>query len=224
MVCAVLQTFFCAWIGYGFARSKSRFIQFLFSFVILTIMIPPQLIRIPLFMFFRYPDIWGILQALTGKALPFNTIDTLVPMIILSVTGLGLRCGLFIFMMRQFYRGLPHELLEAACVDGAGVYRTYFQIVFPLGKNLMLTIFILVVAWQWTDGFYSTLFFPNFKMLPSILSRVTVVNDLNALEGTLASGLLLNTATVLILLPLNVIYILAQKQMVEGIERSGIVG
>lgn len=224
MVCAILQTIFVSWIGYGFAKSKSKIVGILFAFVILTILVPPQLIRTPLFMMFRFPDFWEISQTLTGKAITGSLIDSIWPMVILSVTGLGLRCGLFIFMMRQFYKGLPAELSESAYVDGAGVYKTYFKIIFPLGKNLMLTIFILVFAWQWTDSFYSTVFFPNFKQLPSIISAVTNISDLNAMEGSLMSGLLINTANILVLLPILIIYVFAQKYMTEGIERSGIVG
>ncbi len=222
LMCAVVQVFVCAFIGYGFARFNFRGSRLLFALVIFTIVVPPQTIMLPLFMKFRYFDVFGILELLSGVTV--KTVDTVVPMLLLSMTGLAFRCGLFIFLMRQFYRGVPEELNEAAYVDGAGVYRTYFSIIFPLGRTLMVTVFIFVFAWQWTDTFYSGLFFSNMKMVSAIVSEVTLIPSMNIASGSVSSGLMINTATILILAPLLVLYLFMQRLMVEGIERSGIVG
>ncbi len=177
---------------------------------------------LPLFMKFRCFDVFGILQAVFGVTI--KTVDTIVPLLMLSLTGLAFRCGLFIFLMRQFYRGTPDELNEAAYVDGAGVYRTFFSIIFPLGRSLMITIFIHAFVWQWTDTFYSGLFFSNMKVLSSMVADVTLIPSLQVSGGSALSGLMVNTATMLILFPLLVVYLCTQRLMIEGIERSGITG
>lgn len=222
LMCAVIQTFICSFIGYGFAKFRFRGRKLFFGIVIFTIVIPPQTILLPLFMKFRYFDVFGILQAVFGVSI--KTVDTVVPLLMLSLIGLAFRCGLFIFLMRQFYRGTPDELNEAAYVDGAGVYRTFFSIIFPLGRSLMITIFIFAFAWQWTDTFYSGLFFSNLKVLSSMVADVTLIPSLQIAGGTALSGLMINTATILILFPLLIIYLFTQRLMVEGIERSGITG
>ena len=222
LMCVVIQTFICSSVGYGFAKFRFKGRGLLFAAVIFTIVIPPQTIMLPLFMKFRYFDVFGILQAVFGVTI--KTVDTIVPLLMLSLTGLAFRCGLFIFLMRQFYRGTPDELNEAAYVDGAGVYRTFFSIIFPLGRSLMITIFIYAFVWQWTDTFYSGLFFSNMKVLSSMVADVTLIPSLQVSGGSALSGLMVNTATMLILFPLLVVYLCTQRLMIEGIERSGITG
>ncbi len=157
--------------------------------MIFTIAIPPQTIMLPLFMKFRCFDVFGILQAVFGVTI--KAVDTIVPLLMLSLTGLAFRCGLFILLMRQFYRGTPDELNEAAYVDGAGVYRTFFS---------------------------------NMKVLSSMVADVTLIPSLQVSGGSALSGLMVNTATMLILFPLLVVYLCTQRLMIEGIERSGITG
>ena len=123
-------------------------------------------------------------------------------------------------MMRQFFQGVPAELSEAAEVDGSGVFKTFFRIILPLSTSMMLTVFLFSFAWSWTDDFYSSLFFTDFNLLNKI---VHVSRGLFGSQS-MSVSIRLNTAALLIVVPLLIVYIIAQKRFVQGIESSGIVG
>ena len=153
MLVAIATTLCAAFVGYGLARFRFKGRFLLLFVVLLSIIIPPQIIMMPLFTHFRCFEVYGVIELLTGKTV--SMMNTYWPSFLLSITGFGFRSGLFILLMWQFYRGIPHELMEAAYVDGAGVYKTYFHIVFPLGRSLRITIFLLALSWSWTDTFYA---------------------------------------------------------------------
>lgn len=222
LVCAVIQTFICTMVGYGLAKFRFRGRGLVFALVIATIVIPPQTIMVSLYMKFRYFDIFGILQALGLPTLQLN--DSLIPMVLLSGTGLGLKNGLYIFVMRQFFLGVPDELGEAAQVDGATAKRSFFQIMLPLATPMMVTIFLLSFSWQWTDTFYSSLLFAKMKLLPNIVFSVQQISQAGIFQNTMMSSVLINTAAPLVVFPLIIFYLFAQKKLVQGIERSGLVG
>lgn len=209
-----------AFAGYGFAKFRFRGKTLVFFLVILSIVVPPQTIMMSLYSKFRYFDVFGLFQATAGVS--GNLTDTFLPTALLSATGFGFRGGLFIFLMRQFYLGIPKELMEAAYVDGANVYRSYFSIVFPLGRSLMITVFLLSFSWTWTDTFYANIFMQGTNLVSQLVSRVTTMDA--DVAHIITNGVNLNAATMLTLLPLLVIFIVGQKFMVEGIERSGLVG
>jgi len=176
---------------------------------------------------FRYFDIYGIFKLVCWifkQPLP-NLLNTYWPLVLLSITGLAFKNGLYIFIFRQFYKGVPDELEEAAYVDGSGIFRTYFRIIFPLTIPMMVTIFMFAFSWQWTDNFYTTLFFTTSgpHMLPNI---VTIPPSLQVsfAASDLYNSAITNTAGLLIIIPLFVIFLFAQNSLVEGVERSGIVG
>ena len=123
-------------------------------------------------------------------------------------------------MMRQFFRGVPDELEESAYIDGSGVFRTFFTIILPLSVPMMITIFLFAFSWQWTDYFYTGLFFPTGKTV--FLSNFTATGAVQAAgaEGAANSA----TASMLIIAPLIVMYLFCQRYLIQGIERSGIVG
>ena len=219
---ALLQTLVAACVGYGFAKFKFRGKGILFACVLITLLIPPHTMLTSMFLHFRYFDFWGLLR-LIGQ--PIRLTDTFIPMFILAATGIGLKNGLYIFVMRQFYRGIPDELLDAGYIDGAGIYGTFARIVFPLSVSPMLTVFLLSFAWQWTDTFYSGIFYGSRRMLPNILNFITI-ERLNVIEMivTQLHSVRLNTGIVLIILPLIILFVFAQRYFIQGIERSGITG
>lgn len=222
LVCAVLQMFISSMVGYGLAKFKFRGRGILFAFVILTIIIPTTTIYTSLYLHFRYFDVFGIIEAITGSSL--KLVDNISPMVLLSLTGFGLKNGLFIFVMRQFYLGVPKELNEAALVDGSNPIHSYFAIMYPLSRSMRITVFILSFAWQWTDTFYSGLFFRSTVVLPNILDKVAVISSEGIVGNSTMSGIMTNTAVLLIVLPLFIFFLFAQKLLVQGIERSGLVG
>ena len=230
LLCGLVQTFICCVIGYGFAKYKFKGSGLLFALVIFTMIVPHQTLKYSMFLKFRYFDIgifnFGILK-LFGDADGINLTDTYIPLLMLSLFGLAFKNGLYIFMMRQFFRGVPDELEESAYIDGSGVFRTFIQIILPLSVPMMITIFLFAFSWQWTDNFYTTtsMFFPGRGQL--LLSKiVSVPKTLNTdyAGGTMYSAAIRNTCGLLIIAPLIVIYLFCQKYLVQGIERSGITG
>lgn len=174
--------------GYGFAKFQFKGKILMFGVVILSIVIPPQTVMLSLFSKFRYFDIFGLLRIITGDTIVLT--GSFLPAAILAVTGFGFRGGLFIFLMRQFYSGLPKELLEAAYVDGASVYRTYFSIIFPLGKTLMVTVFLLSFSWMWTDTFYANILYSDINIVSRIIAQSqSTIGSAGVVAGTLVSGM-----------------------------------
>ena len=227
---AALQLVSCLLTAYGFARFKFPGKNILFACVVLTLIVPPQILMLPMFMEYRFFDVFGVINVLNWK--PLNLIDTPWPFLLSGATTMGFKNGLYIYMLRQFFKGMPKELEEAAFVDGCGKFRTFIQIMLPSAKSMMVTIFLFGFVWQWTDSFYSGLYLPTFKVMSSTLSSLAaeVHNRYNTFGGSMNfispgfASMMNNTGVILVILPLIVLYLICQRYFVESIERSGIVG
>lgn len=220
----VIQVLICSMVGYGFARFNFPGKGILFACVVVMIVIPTNTIMLPLYMTFSNFDVFGIIKAVTGSSL--NLLATPVPMYIMTAFGCGLRSGLYIYMFNQFFRGLPKEIEEAAFVDGAGTWYTYFRIMLINAMPSVVTVAIFSMVWQYNDTFYANLFLVSdniviskkISTIEASISNVEKILDPNILELFLDAGI------VLIMIPIVLIYIALQKQFIEGVERSGIVG
>ena len=152
-----------------------------------------------------------------------NLCNTYFPLVLLSLGGLAFKNGLYIFLLRQFFRGIPDELEESAYMDGSGPLRTFFQIILPVSIPMMITVFLFAFCWQWTDDFYTGLFFNStnvnvlvkFVDIPSSLKMDYAGQDLYY-------SAIRNTCGLMIILPLVVLYAFCQRFLVQGIEHSGI--
>ena len=222
VVSALLQTLVSVCVGYGLAKFRFRGRGIVMAAVVFTLLIPPSTILTSLYLQFQFFDFFGIL-GIFGSYVKLT--DTFWPMIIMSATGLALKNGLFIFVMRQSFMGIPDEMLEAAYIDGAGVYRTFGQITMPLNLSQMVTVFLISFCWQWTDSFYSSIFYSDVKLLPNIISAIRSYHS--TLTGPAAEYSLeglLNIGLILIIVPLVIIYLFGQRFIKQGIERSGLTG
>ena len=164
-----------------------------------------------------YDTIW------TNTGLNLN--NSYWPMVILSITGLGFKNGLYVFLLRQFFMGVPDELEESAYIDGSGVFRTFFTVIIPLSVPMLITVFLFAFSWQWTDNFYTDLFFTNTKivLINKIVANAppkTLVTDYPG--QTLYYAAIRNTCGIMIIAPLVIMYAFFQKYLVQGIERSGL--
>lgn len=230
--CALLQTIACSLIGYGLAKFKFRGNKFVFFAVVLTLAIPHGTLQSAIYYRFRYFDFFGLFKLFSGgKFQGINMLETVLPLLILSATGLAFKNGLYIFMLRQFFRGVPDELEESAYLDGANTFRTFVQVILPLSIPMMITVFLFAFCWQWTDDFYIPLFFTVKS--PALMTNLTAGLPPTSLAATYskvtgssagymramqyACGLLASV-------PLIVLYLFCQRYLVQGIERSGIVG
>ncbi len=231
----MVQLFASAIVGYGFAHANFKGHNLLFLFVILTIIVPPQVIMLPQYFHFQSFDILGIIEGLSGS--PLNLLGKTGVIYLMSALGMGFRSGLFIFLFRQYYRGLPKELEEAALIDGCGYFRTFFQIILPNTASIMLTVGVFSFVWNYGDTFYTGLFAENTGLLAQFLGQrfqttTWVSNAFNELtlqpQGTQANPLLLGAAQgaakVLFITPLLILYFIVQRKFVQSFERSGIVG
>lgn len=220
----ILQVLVCSMVGYGFARFNFPFKNVLFACVVVMIVIPTNTIMLPLYMTFAQFDVFGIISAVTGS--PVNLLSSPVPMYILTLFGCGLRSGLYIYIFNQFFRGLPKEIEEAAFVDGAGTWYTYFRIMLVNALPSVVTVAIFSMVWQYNDTFYARLFLISddiiiSKKIASIEANISNVEKI--LDPTILE-LFLDAGIVLIMIPIIIIYVALQKQFIEGVERSGIVG
>ena len=160
--------------------------------------------------------------ALNGVLQGSSLINTPWPFVLLSSTCLGLKNGLYVYMMRQYFSGVPAAVEEAASIDGCGHFRIFYQIMLPGARSMLLTVFLFSFVWQWTDSYYSSMLAPNLPTLNMQLFGMT--EQLIANHGNIASSLLESPQFLLLILPLIILYLFTQRYFVEGIERSGIVG
>jgi len=229
-VVSLCQLASCTYIGYGLARFQWRGSGILMGLGIFTLIVPPQMIRIPLYLHFRYFDMLGIL-----KGQPLNLVGTYWPFVLTGLTGSGFRNGLFIYIMRQFFKGMPRELEEAAYVDGCGFLSTFFRVMLPSSVPGLIVVFLFSFVWQWNDYFYTTMFMSTKNFLPQALEMVAskaaeVIRQTDMVAVT--SGLVQdnfntvinNAGMIMVITPLLIIYLLMQRYFVESIERTGLVG
>ena len=285
LIAALLQTFTCCWIGYGFAKFKFRGRGLVFLLVMLTMIIPHQTLQRSMYLQFHQFDVLGIVRFLNGGGIEifgwnvkelgegvktfFESIDVFkenpvtgkveiplwyeynvgetatieireaginiarsyLPMILMSLGGLAFKNGLYIFLLRQFFRGIPDELEESAYIDGCGTFHTFFRIILPLSIPMLITVFLFSFCWQWTDTFYVNQVLDlgdSRNLLIDLISR-TVPEDFMQLatkEAGPAAGvyksMITNTCGLMIIFPLVILYAFCQKFLVQGIEHSGI--
>ena len=231
VVSALLQVVTCSYIAYGFARFRFRGRSLLFGLVILTIIVPPQAIIVPMYLNFTDVDFLGIVRgisALTGTELRINLINTPFTFYLPSLFGVGLRSGLFIFIYRQFFQNLPRELEEAAWIDGAGPLRAYFSIAVPNARISTLTVLIFSIVWHWNDIYLSSMFFvedfPLSVSLSQIRQGIESTSGFSASAETATIRTILMAGCLIFIAPILLMYLFLQKRFIQSIETVGIVG
>lgn len=220
----LIQIFICSMVGYGFARFNFPGKKLLFGCVVVMIVIPTHTIMLPLYMTFKLFDPLGLCTLIFGKPLSF--MGTPIPMYILTAFGCGLRSGLYIYIFNQFFRGLPKEIEEAALVDGAGIWYTYFNIMLRNAIPSVITVAVFSMVWQYNDTFFAKLFLlPQDQAIGIRISSLVanIANQFQIMDKTV-QNLYLDAGIVLMMVPVVLIYVFLQKHFIEGVERSGIVG
>lgn len=211
---ALLQTLVCSLTGYGLAHYQFKGKGIVFALVLATFIIPTQITMIPQFLMYR--DL-GILYSLKSYLFP-------------AVMGQGMRSSIFVLIFFLFFRQVPVSLTEAAEVDGARQTVVFFRVAVPIAKPGFLISFLLSTVWYWNETYLASLYFgSNIKTLPMKLeSFVETFNQMiSASEGqagATANESVQMAGTLLIILPLLLLFFVAQKQFIEGIEKTGITG
>ena len=212
--CSFCQIISTAVTGYGFARFQFKGKKILFAVVILMILVPPQVILLPQYDLF--------------KAL--GVINTAWTMYLPAMTANGIRAGIMIFIFRQFFRGLPKELEDAACLDGCGPFRTFLVIMMPNALSSFLTVFLFAVVWYWNDYYVCNAFFSSNRTLALTIKNIQPVlnaalfNDASLRVSAREYVVWTQAACLMSISPMLLMYVFLQKHFTEGIERSGLVG
>ena len=189
------------------------------------------MIIIPSYVNFSSVDFLGILGLISkavGHDIRPNLINTPWVFILPSICGVGIRGGLFIYIFSQFFKSMPKELEEAAAIDGAGPWKTFFTIVLPSAGAAMITVILFAVVWHYND-YYLAQMYTNEQTLSIAVNTFSgngLINDLN-LDTVTASMLVIQVLAagcLLYMIPLLIFYIAMQKKFVASVANSGIVG
>ena len=207
---AILQTFVASLIGYGFAKFEFPLKRIIFAIVILTYIIPPQLIMIPRFVLFN----------------DLNLVGTIWSILLPASLGQGLYSAVFILIFYQFYKMIPKALEEAAQIDGASPFYVYIKIAVPLSVPSFITSFLFSFVWYWNETYTSSLMLNNLveTLQLRLLTFVSSYQDLFPGEAALINEGIRMSATLLIILPMLIVYIFIQKLFIQGIDQSGLAG
>lgn len=197
-VCVTAELITSAMSGYAFARMNFKGKDAIFLLYLATMMIPFQAIMVPQFMVFKYLHIYNTHWAL------------LLPRL----------CTVFgTFMMRQYFSAIPFELSEAARIDGAGEFKTFYKVILPLAKPGLATLGIITFVWRWNDYEAPLIFISKKELYTLPLALVNFVDDVGQQQDTLIIA-----AGVCALLPMLLVFALGQKYLIGGITSGGVKG
>lgn len=196
MIGTVLSSALCA---YGFARIKFPGRDVWFMLVLASIMLPGAVTLIPLFIIYS----------------KIGWLDSFYPLIVPAYFGGG---AFNIFFMRQYFKTIPMELEEAAIMDGAGRFRIWWQIILPLSKPVLATVSVLTFQGVW-NSFYGPLIFLSSP------DNYTLALGINSFKGLYATQIpLMMAMSMLMVVPMIIVFFVAQRQMIRGVIMSGIKG
>ena len=215
--CVLIQLVTCLFVSYGFARFEFRFKGLLFGLLVFSLIVPVQTYIIPLYVNMK----------------TMHLLDTYWQFYLMAALGTGIRSGLYIYIFRQYFRGLPKELEEAAYLDGCNPLRTFLHIMVPNVKGAILVVFVLSIVWYYNDYTLTGMLLNSDYPLSIALTGVSTAlnNTVQGMVGQtigsdikLLSDSILSAACLVVALPLIGVYVAVQKHFTEGIERSGLVG
>ncbi len=193
---AVGQLVTASLAGFAFARMEFKGKGIIFGLLLSTTMIPTEVVIIPEFL-------------LMAK---LNWLDTYLPLIVPSFL-----VGTFgTFMLREFFMSIPEELVEAARLDGASTFQIYRKIFIPLSMPAMTTLFLIGFIHNWNELLRPVLYISSSNLRTITIGLTSFQNEFGAQWNLLLSG------AVISILPLLIVYILAQRYVVEGIATTGL--
>lgn len=229
-----IQLFMSAMAGYSLARTDFKGKNLVFFLVVFVFIIPRQSFLITQYLHFKHFDILGIFKLFMGHDI--DLINKPITLYLLAIFGFSVNQSLFIFIFRQFFKGLPVEIEEASLIDGAGFYKTYFKIMLPNAMPAILTVAVLAFVWAYGDTYYTNYFNPDGPYFGVIIDRT--FKDANnwyinnqarqwfdtSTTNDLAFEALKQASIITFLTPLMIIYFFVQRKIVENLDRVGIVG
>ncbi len=218
---SVIQVISCSIVGYGLARYNFKGKKLVFAILIISFIMPQQLVLLETF---RVYDLVGFTGTVWAFAAP-------------AIFAQGIKSQLFILICWSFFKQIPKALSEAAQIDGAGHFKQFLKIAIPSASGALVVVFLFSFVWYWNEEYLSNLYF--YSASNDIRGYAPLITQLAKFDGTYSSSIdannsadtrpSLNTslsmcATVLTIAPLLVFYFILQKQFVESVDRAGITG
>ncbi|MEJ1157571.1 carbohydrate ABC transporter permease [Prosthecomicrobium sp. N25] len=187
----------CSLAAYAFTRLKFAGRDFWFAMMLGTLMMPHHVVLIPQYVLF----------------LNIGWVDTILPLVVPKFLAVD---AFFIFLMVQFFRGIPRELDEAAAMDGCGPWRIYWRIMLPLSLPVLATAAIFTFIWTWDDFFAPLIYLNDMGSYTAQLGLRAFVDS----SGKSDWGALF-AMSVLTLLPVFVVFLFFQRLLIDGIATTG---
>ena len=208
----------CAIIGYGLARFEFPFKKVVLAVIVFTFILPSQVTMIPTYALYSQIGILG----------------TILPCVVPPLLGMGINAPIFILIFWQFFRQVPKVLIEAAQIDGAGYFKSFFRISLPSATPAFITVGLFSFVWYWNESYLTEMYVSGVMTKSGWTSLVIQLDNFasnyNTYATTAASGATsINEAinmsgTMLSILPLLLMYFVLQRYFVESIDKTGITG
>ena len=251
LVLMAIQVFMSAMTGYTMARVKYRWLSpIMFLLVILVFLTPRQSLLLSQYIYFKNFDGLGLVPLLqkifpgaswlqhpvAGKEGVIMLINQPAALYMMAALGNGVSQSLMILIFSQFFKNIPKELEEAALIDGCGFYKTYFKIMVPNAIPAIVIVAILSFVWNYGDTYYTRYFDPKGAHLGAQLAttfidanKYTLLDRVRAwyavpVTTDMTFDALKQAGVLIFLAPLVVLYLFAQRWLVENLENSGLVG
>ncbi|MBN9387558.1 MAG: carbohydrate ABC transporter permease [Chloroflexi bacterium] len=196
-LCMIGSCFWGALAAYGFSRIEFKGRDQLFFLYLAMLMIPPQILFVPRFIMFNWAGIYNTHWALI---LPGQ----------FTIFG--------VFLLRQFFKGIPREISESAAIDGAGHLRIFSQIILPLAKPALVTFCILDFSWNWNNYEDALVFLVDRNLYTVPLGLTNFIGEHNVdYNGMMA-------AAVAAIIPMLIVFLVGQKFIIQGVANTGVKG
>ena len=205
LVVGIIQVISCTMVGYGLGRFRFRGRNIAFVFVILIMLVPTNVISTAQYIHFVFFGIGDF---------TVNLLDTYWPLCILAFTGTNIKNGLYIYLMREFFRTMPGNLEEAAYIDGCGPIQAFVRVMVPNARGMMMTVFLFSFCWQWADKNYAREYFSEIPLLGNIFATISGT-------ATMETTIIRNAAAVLASIPLLILFLIFQRTIVRSVTLSG---
>jgi multiple sugar transport system permease protein len=189
--------FFCTLAGYAFAKHDFKYKNAFFIFLLSTMLIPGAVLLVPGFLLMR----------------DFGWLNTFLPLIMPGMTG-----AFGIFLARQFIQEIPTDFIDAARIDGASDFRIYWQIIIPLSKPLLATLGILTFLYNWNNFISPLIYIFDESLYTLPLGLSLLQGRFSLIENVQMAG------AALAIIPVMILFLLFQKQIVRSLSFSGLKG
>jgi multiple sugar transport system permease protein len=216
LLAAVLVAFSSAIVAFAFSYFRFPGRNVLFALILATMMLPGAVTMIPVYL------IWNELSQLTGEAgslafMPEVGVNTQYPLWVPNLFG----SAFYIFLLRQFFLGIPRDLFEAARIDGDGYFSMFRRIALPLAKPALIVVFIFELQAKWFDLLTPLIYLRDTALFTLPLGLKTILDQQGAGGGGEGRWEIIMAGTLVTVLPMLILFAIFQRFFIEGIATQG---